>query len=180
VLCREQFGKKLDSEIFPGIQGGPLMHVIAAKAVAFRQAQTEEFKTYQQQIVKNSKRLAAKMQEKGYRIVSGGTDTHLTLVDLTSRGITGKEAQDLLGTVNITVNKNLIPYDRLPPGQASGIRLGTPAVTSRGMNEAEIEKIADFIDRAIASKNDPVKLEKIKSEVSQLTGKFPLYPELKE
>ncbi|MDD5729745.1 MAG: serine hydroxymethyltransferase [Candidatus Omnitrophica bacterium] len=178
VICREKFAKKLDSEIFPGIQGGPLMHVIAAKAVAFRQAQTEEFKVYQQQVVKNSKRLAAKLTEKGFRIVSGGTDTHLMLVDLTSREITGKEAQDLLGAVNLTVNKNLIPYDRLPPAQASGIRLGTPAVTTRGMKEQDMDRIADFIDAAIKFRSDDNKLQEIKREVLVLSKKFPLYPEL--
>lgn len=177
VLCREKFAKKIDSEIFPGIQGGPLMHVIAAKAVAFKEAQSEEFKLYQQQIVKNSKCLAASLQENGFRIVSGGTDTHLMLVDLSTRNINGKEAQELLGQVNITVNKNLIPYDALPPAQASGIRLGTPAVTTRGIKEQEIEKIADFINQAIESRHDPKKLECVKKGVLELTKKFPLYPE---
>ncbi|MFA5117672.1 MAG: serine hydroxymethyltransferase [Candidatus Omnitrophota bacterium] len=178
ILCREKFGKKIDSEVFPGMQGGPLMHVIAAKAVAFKQAASEEFKSYQEQVVKNSRRLAAKLQDKGFRIVSGGTDTHLMLVDLTSKKITGKEAQDLLGLVNITVNKNLIPYDTLSPAQASGIRLGTPAITSRGIKEQEIDIIAGLIDRTITHRGEPEKLQDIKAEVLELTVKFPLYPEL--
>jgi glycine hydroxymethyltransferase len=178
VICREKYAKKIDSEIFPGIQGGPLMHVIAAKAVAFHEASTEQFKRYQQQIVKNSRRLAAGLQEKGFRIVSGGTDTHLMLVDLTSKNITGKEAQELLGRVNITVNKNLIPYDKLSPALASGIRLGTPAVTTRAMKEDQMDNIAEYIDSAIAHRNDAGALEKIKKAVLTLARRFPLYPEL--
>ncbi len=178
VICREKFAKKIDAEIFPGIQGGPLMHVIAAKAVAFREASTEDFKSYQSQIVKNSRRLAAQLQKKGLRIVSGGTDTHLMLVDLTSRNITGKQAQELLGEVNITVNKNLIPYDTLPPAQASGVRLGTPAVTTRGMKEAQMDSIADFIERATGSREQPQELERIKQEVLKMAQAFPLYPQL--
>jgi glycine hydroxymethyltransferase len=180
ILAKKEFGKKIDSLVFPGMQGGPLMHVIAAKAVSFREAQSEGFKTYQQQIVKNSKCLAEKLQEKGFRIVSGGTDNHMLLADLTSRKITGKEAQDLLGKVNITVNKNLIPYDTLPPAAASGIRLGTPAVTTRGLKEPQIEQVADFIDRAINFRNEPDKLEGIKKEVLKLNSKFPLYAELRK
>lgn len=178
VLCREKYGKKIDSEVFPGMQGGPLMHVIAAKAVAFKEAQGGDFKQYQEQIVKNSKCLALALQKKGFRIVSGGTDTHLMLVDLTSRGITGKEAQELLGQVNITVNKNLIPYDKLSPAQASGIRLGTPAITTRGIKEEGIEKVAEFIDQAIQYRSDVNKLAEIKEAVLSLTKKHPLYPEL--
>ena len=178
-LAKEQYGKQLDSLVFPGMQGGPLMHVIAAKAVAFRQAQTAEFKEYQRQIVKNSRRFAASLEKKGFRIVSGGTDNHMFLVDLTKQNICGKDAQILLETVNITVNKNLIPYDPLPPAQASGIRIGTPAVTTRGLREAQIDLIAEWIDDAIKKRNDFAVLEKIKKEVLQLTRKFPLYPELK-
>ncbi len=180
ILAKKEFAKKLDSLVFPGMQGGPLMHVIAAKAVAFREAQSPEFKDYQVQIVKNSRRLAVQLQEKGFRIVSGGTDTHLLLADLTSHNITGKEAQDSLGQVNITVNKNLIPYDKLPPAQASGIRLGTPAITTRGIKEPQIDQIADLIDRAIRFRNQPKELQAIKNEVLELTKKFPLYPELNE
>ncbi len=180
ILAKKEFGKKIDSLVFPGMQGGPLMHVIAAKAVAFREAQSEGFKAYQRQIVKNCKCLAVKLQEKGLRIVSGGTDNHMLLADLTSRKITGKEAQDLLGKVNITINKNLIPYDTLPPAAASGIRLGTPAVTTRGLKEPQIEQVADFIDRAINFRNEPDKLEGIKKEVLELASNFPLYKELRE
>ncbi|RJO63823.1 MAG: serine hydroxymethyltransferase [Candidatus Omnitrophota bacterium] len=178
ILAKKEFAKKLDSLVFPGMQGGPLMHVIAAKAVAFKEAQTEAFKVYQQRIVKNSRRLAEKLKENGFRIVSGGTDTHLMLVDLTSRAITGKDAQGLLGEVNITVNKNLIPYDPLPPASTSGIRLGTPAITTRGIQEPQIDIIAGLIDRAIKARNDAALLQKIKNEVLELTRQFPLYPEL--
>ncbi|MDD5669913.1 MAG: serine hydroxymethyltransferase, partial [Candidatus Omnitrophica bacterium] len=177
VLAKKEFAKKLDSQVFPGIQGGPLMHVIAAKAVTFREAQTEDFKKYQRQIVKNSVSFAGEMGKRGFRIVSGGTDTHLFLADLTSRSLTGKEAQEVLEKVNITVNKNLIPYDTLPATQASGIRLGTPAVTTRGIQEKEIIMIADFIDRALRSRNDEKAMGGIKEEVLKLTRKFPLYPE---
>jgi glycine hydroxymethyltransferase len=178
ILAKKEYAKQLDSLVFPGMQGGPLMHVIAAKAVAFKLAKTEEFKEYQRQIVKNSRCFANSLKEKDYRIVSGGTDNHMFLVDLTNKGITGKDAQVLLETVDITVNKNLIPFDPLPPAQTSGIRLGTPAVTTRGIKEAEIERIADFIDRAIKLRNDSAKLREIKNEVSVLTKRFPLYPEL--
>lgn len=179
ILAKKEFGKKLDSLVFPGMQGGPLMHVIAAKAVAFHEAKSEGFRVYQEQIVKNSKRLAEKLKQRNYRIVSGGTDNHLILVDLTSHNISGKEAQGLLGEVNITVNKNLIPYDKLPVTATSGIRLGTPAITTRGIREPEIDKIAEFIDRAIIFRNQPEKLKEIKAEVLELTRRFPLYPELK-
>jgi len=179
ILAKKEFAKALDSLVFPGIQGGPLMHVIAAKAVVFLEAKTQEFKEYQSQIVKNSQRLAKKLREKDYRIVSGGTDNHMFLIDLmASRQITGKDTQELLEGVNITVNKNLIPYDTLAPAQTSGIRLGTPAVTTRGIKEPEIDLIAEWIDRTIKNRNDNAKLEKIKKEVLNLTKKFPLYPEL--
>ncbi len=178
ILAKKEFGKKIDSLVFPGMQGGPLMHVIAAKAVAFKEAETDSFKAYQRQIVKNSQRLASGLQQKGFRIVSGGTDNHMILVDLTSKKITGKESQDLLGTVNITVNKNLIPYDPLPPASASGIRLGTPAITTRGLKEAEIDLVADMINRAIESRNNTQELAKVKDDVVKLTNKFPLYPDL--
>ncbi len=178
ILAKKEFGKKIDSLVFPGIQGGPLMHVIAAKAVAFQQAKSEEFKAYQAQVVENCRRMAAGLQEKGFRIVSGGTDTHLLLADLTSKRITGKEASALLEKVNITVNKNLIPFDTLPPASASGVRLGTPAVTTRGLKEKDIDLIVDFIDRAITFREDENKLQTIKKEVIALTKKFPLYPGL--
>ncbi len=179
ILAKKDFGKKIDSNVFPGMQGGPLMHVIAGKAVAFKEAMSEEFKNYQKQIVKNSKLMADKLKEKSFRIVSGTTDNHMVLVDLTGKKITGKDAQVLLDKVNITCNKNLIPYDTLSPAQASGIRLGTPAVTTRGIKEAQIIEIVDLIDKAIENRNDEVKLAEVKSKVIEMTKKFPLYPELK-
>ncbi len=179
ILAREKYAKQLDSLVFPGMQGGPLMHVIAAKAVAFLEAQGAGFKEYQRQIVKNSRRFAQRLQEKGLRIVSGGTDNHMFLVDLSGRQLSGKEAQVLLEEVNITVNKNLIPYDPLPPAQASGIRIGTPAITTRGMKEPQIDLIAELIEQAIENRFRKDGLNKIKKEVLKLTKKFPLYPELK-
>ena len=154
VICKSQFAHKLDALVFPGMQGGPLMHVIAAKAVAFKQARTEEFRKYQQQVVNNARRLCAGLQQRGFRLVSGGTDTHLLLVDLTSRNITGKQAQVVLEKAGITVNKNLIPFDKSGPAVTSGIRLGTAAITTRGMKEKEIEQIADFIDQAVKGADD--------------------------
>ena len=178
ILCKKDFAKKIDSQIFPGIQGGPLMHVIAAKAVAFKEAMTSEFKSYQQQIVKNSKELASELNKKGYRIVSGGTDTHLSLVDLSSKNISGRDASAVLEEAGITVNKNLIPFDPTPAGVTSGIRLGTAAVTTRKMAEQEMRLIADFIDQGIGAKGDTQILQEIKKKVFALTKKFPLYPEL--
>ncbi|MFA6384073.1 MAG: serine hydroxymethyltransferase, partial [Candidatus Omnitrophota bacterium] len=178
ILAKKEWGKKIDSFVFPGMQGGPLMHVIAGKAVAFKLAQEEGFKRYQNQIVTNARRLSAQLHSKGFRIVSGGTDNHMVLVDLTSKKINGKDASDLLEKVNITVNKNLIPYDPLPPGQASGIRLGTPAITTRGIVEADIDIIADCIDRAIQHKTNAEILSAIRKEVLKMTKKYPLYPEL--
>ena len=179
ILSRKEFGKKIDTAVFPGIQGGPLMHVIAAKAVAFGLALKEDFVADQKQIVLNAKHFAKALENKKYRIVSGGTDTHLFLVDLQPKAITGKDAVGILTSVNITVNKNLIPFDPKPPAVASGIRIGTPAITTRGMKEKEMEAVADFIDRAITHKDDSAKVEAIKSEVVSLTNKFPLYANLK-
>jgi glycine hydroxymethyltransferase len=178
ILAKKKYAKQLDSIVFPGIQGGPLMHVIAGKAVAFKLAMGEDFKKYQRQIVKNSAALSALMAEKGYRIISGGTDNHMFLVDLSSQHVTGKEAQVLMEKVNITVNKNLIPYDPLPPAQTSGIRLGTPAVTTRGLKETEMASIAEYIDSAIRLRSDENKLNSIREHVLALCLKFPLYPEL--
>ncbi|MCX7927329.1 MAG: serine hydroxymethyltransferase [Candidatus Omnitrophica bacterium] len=178
ILAQEKYAKALDSNVFPGMQGGPLMHVIAAKAVAFTEAMTEEFKQYQRQIVLNSKAFAKSMQELGFRIVSGGTDNHLFLVDLTPKKITGKQAQILLEQVNITVNKNLIPFDPLPPAEASGIRIGTPAVTTRGMKEKEMVQIAEWINDTLRYRDNPRKLSLIKKAVLKLTERFPLYSEL--
>jgi glycine hydroxymethyltransferase len=178
VIAKKKFAKDLDSLVFPGIQGGPLMHVIAAKAVAFALAAGKEFKTYQQQVVKNAVALSTALQQKGFRLVSGGTDNHLLLLDLSARRITGKQAQETLGRAGITVNKNLIPFDKLSALITSGIRLGTAAVTTRGMKEKEMLRIADLIDRAIRYKDNPKELERINKEVLKLTAKFPLYSEL--
>jgi len=178
IICRKEFAKKIDSQIFPGIQGGPLMHVIAAKAVAFKEALTPKFRIYQRQIVKNAKELARSLAKKGFRIVSGGTDTHLMLVDLTEKRITGSDASMILEKAKITANKNLIPFDKKSAAVTSGIRLGTPAVTTRGMKEAHMRKIAEFINGAIESSDDEKKLAEIKKEVTSLTKRFPLYPEL--
>ncbi len=172
ILCLEKHAKAIDRSVFPGVQGGPLMHVIAAKAVAFKEALTEAFKSYQKQIVKNANVLAQSLLLKGYAIVSGGTDNHLMLVDLTSRGITGKEAEDALDMAGITVNKNAIPFDERPPAQASGIRLGTPIVTTRGMKEPEMEQIATFIDTVLKNRKDEKRLQSVRNDVKQLCLKF--------
>ncbi|MBU1006181.1 MAG: serine hydroxymethyltransferase [Candidatus Omnitrophica bacterium] len=179
ILCRKKFAKKIDAQIFPGIQGGPLMHIIAAKAVAFKEAGTKEFKEYQQQVVKNSKVLAGSLEKSGFRIVSGGTDTHLSLIDLSSKGITGKEAADVLGSVRITVNKNLIPFDKSNPSVTSGIRLGTPAVTTRSMKEPEMFEIADIINTALTKRDDEKTLKECLKKTAKLVKRFPLYPEVK-
>lgn len=178
ILAKEEFGKKINTAVFPGVQGGPLMHAIAAKAVAFGLALKSEFTEYQKQVVTNASHFAKTLQDKGYRIVSGGTDTHLFLVDLRSKGISGKEATGILSSVNITVNKNLIPFDPKPPAVASGIRIGTPAITTRGMKLVEMEKIAECIDLALTNKENLEQLEKIKVKVAELTKGFPLYPDL--
>ncbi|MEO8480673.1 MAG: serine hydroxymethyltransferase [Acidobacteriota bacterium] len=178
ILCRSQFAKDLDRSVFPGVQGGPLMHIIAAKAVCFKEALAPEFKTYQQQIVKNAARLAAGLAAAGFRLVSGGTDNHLMLVDVFSRGITGKVAEAALGKASITVNKNAIPFDKNPPMVASGIRVGTPAVTTRGMREPEMDTIAALIARALASPEDDATLQAVRADVEALCRKFPLYPTL--
>jgi glycine hydroxymethyltransferase len=177
VLCLEKYAKDLDRTVFPGVQGGPLMHVIAAKAVCFKEAETPEFAVYQRQVAANARRLAAAMNRAGFRIVSGGTDNHIVLVDVFSKGITGKVAEAALGHAGITVNKNAIPFDQNPPMVASGIRLGTPAVTTRGMGEAEMDRIAEFIARALASPDDGHTHRMIKTEVEELCRKFPLYLE---
>jgi glycine hydroxymethyltransferase len=178
VLCRKDFAKKLDSQIFPGTQGGPLMHVISAKAVALKEAMTPEFKTYQQQVVKNARAMAATLQQKGWRIVSGGTDNHLMLVDLAIKNLTGKDASAALDKARITVNKNAIPFDPTPPMTSGGIRIGTPAVTTRGMKEGEMQTIAGFIDRVMNAMSDSAVAEQVSRDVAALAEKFPLYPEL--
>ena len=177
VMCRGQYAKDLDRTVLPGIQGGPLMHVIAAKAVAFREAQTQEWRAYQAQIVKNAKALAEAMLARGFRLVSGGTDTHLLLVDLTSRNVTGKDGQEMLDRAWITVNKNGIPFDTKGPMITSGIRVGTPAVTTRGMKEPEMARIAELIDRVLSRPGDGAVEATVRSQVQELTSQFPLYPE---
>ena len=177
VLCRSQYAKDLDRSVFPGIQGGPLMHVIAAKAVCFKEASEPAFVEYQTQVVKNAQRLAAGLAAAGFRLVSGGTDNHLVLVDVFSKGLTGKVAEKALNEAGITVNKNAIPFDANPPMVASGIRVGTPAVTTRGMKEPEMDQIAAFIARVLASPEDTQVLGMVKAEVETLCRKFPLYPE---
>ena len=178
VLCTERYAKDLDKAVFPGLQGGPLVHVIAAKAVCFKDASQPAFATYQRQIVANAKRLADALVGAGFRLVSGGTDNHLMLVDVFSKGITGKVAEAALGKAGITVNKNAIPFDRNPPMVASGIRVGTPAVTTRGMREAEMDIIAEFLVRALKSPEDERALGAIRNEVEAFCQKFPLYPDL--
>ena len=177
VICREEFAKAINSEVFPGIQGGPLMHVIAGKAVAFQEALKPEFKTYQKNIVKNAKRFSSALTEKGYRVVSGGTDNHLILVDLTNKGINGKEAEVCLDKAGITVNKNLIPFDENSPFVTSGVRVGTPSVTTRGMGENEMVKIVEFLDSAIKACGNDEELDKIRQEVREFLKAFPLYKE---
>jgi len=177
VLCREKYAKDLDRSVFPGVQGGPLMHIIAAKAVCFKEAAEPAFAEYQRQVVKNAQRLAAALSAEGFRLVSGGTDNHIVLVDVFSKGITGKVAEKSLGDAGITVNKNAIPFDTNPPMVASGVRLGTPAITTRGMKEAEMDKIAGFISRALAAPEDARVHAAVKAEVEALCRTFPLYPE---
>ncbi len=177
VMCKAKYAEELDRTVFPGTQGGPLEHCIAAKAVAFKEAMSEEFKAYQRQTVANSRALAAALAERGFRIVSGGTDNHLMMVDLRPKQITGRDAERVLGRVRITVNRNTIPYDPEKPFVASGIRLGTPALTTRGMKEPEMRRIAELIDQAIAGRDDEVKTEKVKAAVGELVSAFPLYAE---
>ena len=178
VLCRAEFAKDLDRAVFPGVQGGPLMHVIAAKAVCFKEALTPAFRRYQQQIVKNAAALAAGLSAAGFRLVSGGTDNHLMLVDVFSKGLTGKVAEAALGRAGITVNKNAIPFDQNPPMVASGIRVGTPAVTTRGMGEAEMRQIAALIAQVLDAPEDEATSRAVRADVMALCAKFPLYPEL--
>ncbi len=175
IMCREEFGKKIDKMIFPGIQGGPLVHVIAAKAVAFKEALTEEFREYQKQVIANAKKLASELINRGFDIISGGTDNHLMLVDLTSKGITGKDAETALDQAGITVNKNAIPFDTLPPTITSGIRLGTPCVTTRGMKEPEMEEIAELIDQVLNNSKNAAEIEALSKRVQSLCNRFPIY-----
>lgn len=175
IMCREQFAKDVDRNVFPGIQGGPLVHIIAAKAVAFKEALQPEFKAYQQQIVKNAAALATALADAGFRIVSGGTDNHVFLVDVFSKGILGKDAEKALEAAHITVNKNTIPFDTNPPMKASGVRLGTPAVTTRGMGEAEMKQIAALLAEVLSATTDEAVRQSVIVKVKELTARFPLY-----
>ncbi|MCK4352358.1 serine hydroxymethyltransferase [candidate division WOR-3 bacterium] len=175
IMCKEKWAKSVDRMVFPGIHGGPHMHTIAAKAVCFKEALSPEFKLYQRQILNNAKTIEMELKRYGYRLVAGGTDTHLLLVDLRNKKITGKEAEEALGKVSITVNRNTIPYDPQKPFIASGIRIGTPAVTTRGMKEPEMKKICKLIDEVITHPDDEKVLEKVKNGIKELCDSFPLY-----
>ncbi|MCF6156064.1 MAG: serine hydroxymethyltransferase [Candidatus Brocadia sp.] len=178
ILCKAKYAKQVDSVVFPGIQGGPFMHIIAAKAVAFKEAMTEEFKQCQRQTVQNAKAMAQEFVKRGYNIVSGGTDNHLFLIDLRNKGITGKEAQMLLETVDIILNRNTIPFDERGANEPSGIRIGTPTVASRGMKEAEVIKIAECIDKVLSQPNDTKVKDAVRKTVKDLCSAYPLYSEV--
>ena len=178
ILCRAPFAKDIDRAVFPGVQGGPLMHIIAAKAVCFKEAETDGFRAYQRQIAANAARLAARLAAAGFRLVSGGTDNHMMLVDVFSKGLTGKVAEAALGRAGITVNKNAIPFDQQPPMVASGIRIGTPAVTTRGLGAAEMDVVAGLITRVLAAPGIDDVARAVRSDVEALCRKFPLYPAL--
>jgi glycine hydroxymethyltransferase len=177
IMCKRKFAQALDEKIFPGMQGGPLMHIIAAKAVAFKEALTDDFRRYQTQIVKNAKTLADELMADGFRLVSGGTDTHLMLVDLTDLGITGKEAQETLDRTGITINKNRIPFDTKGAQVTSGIRIGTPALTTRGMKEPEMKQIGGLFSAVLRDIRNEKRLAEVREEVRSLCERFPLYPE---
>jgi glycine hydroxymethyltransferase len=180
ILCKQEFGAAVDKVVFPGMQGGPLMHIVAAKAVCFREALQPEFRDYARQIVANAKALAETLAAEGFRIISGGTDTHLMLVDVFSKGMLGSEAEKALGEAGITVNKNAIPFDTNPPMKPSGIRIGTPALTTRGMKESEMRQVGRWIAGALNSRTDAAALGKIRREVLQLAESFPLYADRRE
>ena len=175
ILCKEKYAKEINKKIFPGIQGGPLMHVIAAKAVAFKEALNSNFITYQKQVLSNAKYLSECLVSAGFKIVSGGTDTHLILVDLSNKNITGKAAEEALGKADITVNKNMVPFDDKSPFVTSGIRVGTAAITTRGLKESDMETIVDFIDQTITNHEDDAKLEAIALQVNDMMGDKPLF-----
>ncbi len=178
ILCKREWAERIDKAVFPGIQGGPLMDIIAAKAVCFKQVSTNEFRIYQKQIIRNAVALAQAMDDHGFRLVAGGTDTHLFLLDLNNKGITGKDAEEALDASGITVNKNTIPFETRSPSVTSGIRIGTPAVTTRGMKEGEMKKIADLITEVIANIGNKKAYDKVRAEVQALCHEFPLYPDL--
>lgn len=173
IMCKEKFAKAIDRAVFPGLQGGPHEHIIAAKAIAFGEALKPEFATYAQQIIKNAKALAARLLSHGFELVSGGTGTHLILVDLTNKEVTGKEAQIALDRVGITLNKNTVPFDQRSPFDPSGIRMGTPAVTTRGMKEEEMEQIADWMNEVITNIGDEAMYDKVQKEIEEVCLKFP-------
>lgn len=177
IMCKKKYAKELDREIMPGIQGGPLMHIISAKAVAFKEAKKPGFKEYQHQIVKNATTLAKELVDLGYHVVSGGTDTHLLLLSFIEKKLTGKVVEEALEKAGITVNKNTVPFDPQKPFITSGIRIGTPAVTTRGMKEQEMKKIAYWIDKVISNLGDEDVYQRVKEEVLELCKKFPLYKE---
>ncbi|HJN85032.1 MAG TPA: serine hydroxymethyltransferase, partial [Patescibacteria group bacterium] len=178
IMCKKKHAKAVDKAVFPGLQGGPHENVITAKAIAFKEAMEPEFKEYAKQIKANAKVLELELESRGFKLMFGGTDNHLLLIDVTPKGVTGHEAETALDKAGITVNKNMIPDDPRKPLDPSGIRLGTPALTTRGMKEDEMRKIADWIDRAITARNDDGELSKIKTEVEELTMNFPLYEKL--
>jgi glycine hydroxymethyltransferase len=180
VLCRQEFAAAVDKVVFPGIQGGPLVHIVAAKAVCFHEALQPAFKEYARQVVANAKVLAQKMMDEGFRVISGGTDTHLFLVDVFSKGMLGSEAENALGQAGITVNKNAIPFDTNPPLKPSGIRIGTPALTTRGMKEKEMVQVGAWIAEALNHRNDAQVLARIRRQVHEMADAFPLYPELRQ
>ena len=177
IMCKAEYARAIDRMVFPGIQGGPLVHVIAAKAVAFKEAMNREFKDYQIKVIKNAKKLAEELIKGGFKVISGGTDNHMMLVDLTNKGITGKDAEEALGMTGITVNKNVVPYDEKPPAITSGIRLGTPCVTTRGMGEAEMVEMADIISSVIGNIHDTGVIKNLAKRVKTLCGNFPIYTE---
>ncbi|MEJ2182407.1 MAG: serine hydroxymethyltransferase [Nitrospirota bacterium] len=175
IMCKAEYARAVDKQIFPGIQGGPLVHVVAAKAVAFREALSPEFREYQRRVVRNAKRLASELVARGFRVISGGTDNHLMLIDLTNKGITGKEAEQALDKAGITANKNSVPFDERPPAVTSGIRLGTPSVTTRGMGEEEMARIAELIDEVLQNGPDDAKMQGYRERVHSLCRRFPIY-----
>jgi glycine hydroxymethyltransferase len=177
ILCRDEHARAIDKAVFPGMQGGPLMHVIAAKAVALHEASTDDFRAYSQQVIDNARALGTALQSHGYDLVGGGTDTHLLLVDLRNTELTGKDAETMLGEARITVNKNTVPFEERSPFVTSGIRIGTPALTTRGMGTAEMEAIAGLIDDVLGAAGDEVVLGRVRREVQALCDQFPLYPE---
>jgi glycine hydroxymethyltransferase len=177
ILAKQEFGAAIDKVVFPGMQGGPLVHIMAAKAVCFLEASQPSFKDYARQVVANAKTLAQTLASAGFRIISGGTDTHLMLVDVFAKGMLGSEAEKALGEAGITVNKNAIPFDTNPPMKPSGIRIGTPALTTRGMKETDMKTVGNWIAEALDHRTDPATLKKIRRQVEELAEQFPLYPE---